>query len=114
MFGKAARQERKVKQMLAQMNNMKAGIVIPWADKTGDRLEAKITEMRNEYGEEAPADIAGPAHQAMWTYNKSTEAIDQGLFDAAVAGLEAVDAWLDGGEMIVPGADDEESQTSDS
>ncbi len=112
MFGKAARQERKAKKVLAQMDNMMGGIVIQWADRTGDRLEAKLTEMRNQYGEEAPADVAGPAQLAMWTYNKSTEAVDQGLYGAAKVGLEAVDVWLDGGEMVVPGVDDEEPPTS--
>ncbi len=112
MFGKAERQERKAKKMLAQMDNMMGGIVIQWADRTGDRLEAELTEMRNQYGEEAPASVAGPAQLAMWTYNKSTEAVDQGLYDAAKTGLEAVDVWLDGGEMVVPGANGEEPATS--
>jgi len=105
MFGKAARNERKAKRLMGQMDDMLSGIVIQWAEQTGDRLEAKITEMRKEYGETAPAEIAGPAHMALWTYNKSTEALDDGQHGAAKMGFEAIDVWLGGGEMIVPGTE---------
>ena len=105
MFSKKARQKRRVNRAMSQLNNMMSGIVISWAERTGDRLEARITEMRDEYGDTAPAAIAGPAHTALWTYNKATEAIDDGQFGAAKMGLEAVDLWLNGGKMIVPGTE---------
>lgn len=108
MFGKAARQKRKIKQVMGQMDNMMSGLVVSWAEHTGDKLEIRLTELRNDYGDTGPADIVGPAQLAMWTYNKSTVAIDDGKYAAAELGLKAVDAWLDGGEMIVPGSDSEQ------
>ena len=93
MFGKKAQQRRAI-------------------NKTGDRLHAKLGELKDEYGETAPAEIAEPTHKALRTYNTTVEAYENGQYRAAEAGRMAVNAWLDGGEMIIPRVDQQEEGTS--
>ena len=80
---------------------------------TGDRLDAKLGELKDEYGETAPGEIAEPAHKALWTYNITVEAYEEGQYGAAEEGWMAVNQWLDGGEMVVPGVDQREGGSSD-